>query len=138
MAYCTRADLVARFGEREINDLLDRNNDGADDSNALSLVIADVSSEIDGYLGSKYSVPLDDVPQAVTAIACDMVRYKLFDDRAPEEIRKRYEDATSKLTKYAKGVMVLSGVTPATDNPSGGVDYYAEERIFTRDTFCGY
>lgn len=45
-----------------------------------------------------------------------MVRYKLFDDRAPEEIRKRYEDATSKLTKYAKGVMVLSGVTPATDN----------------------
>jgi len=35
MAYCAESDLVQRFGEREMNDLLDRDNDGNEDSDTL-------------------------------------------------------------------------------------------------------
>jgi phage gp36-like protein len=138
MPYCNRADLVARFGDQEINDLLDRNNDGSDDNNTLTLTIADAGALIDGYLGSRYAVPLSVAPQAVTAIACDIVRFKLWDDRAPEEIRKRFDDALKSLTNYSKGIMVLVGVSMPENNPSGGIEFHAEGRVFTRDSLAGF
>lgn len=139
MAYCTRGDLVQRFGEREIADLLDRNTDGQDDQQALSSRVQDADALIDGYLGAKYAVPIiGSIPQAIKLIACDIVRYLLWDDRAPDEVRKRYEDAVNRLKDYARGIMVLPDLEPAPTNTSGGVDYYAEERVFTRDTLAGF
>ncbi|MEC7121108.1 MAG: DUF1320 domain-containing protein [Pseudomonadota bacterium] len=138
MAYCDRADLVRRFGESEISDLLDRNNDASDDDQALSATIADADALIDGYLGSRYSTPLVTVPNAIRAISCDITRYLLWDDNAPAEIRTRYEDALARLKDYSKGVMVLPNVPPAEANPSGGVDFVAEDRVFSRDSLAGF
>lgn len=133
--YCTRFDLVARFGSREVDDLLDRNNDQADDSQTLALTVADTDALIDGYLAARYAVPLSPVPQVVTALACDIVRLKLWDDHAPEEVRKRYDDALKVLTNYSKGVMVLVGAMGAvlpesTLSSGGGIEFYAPERVF--------
>lgn len=139
MTYCTRGDLVQRFGDREIADLLDRNSDGQDDQQALVSRVADADALIDGYLGAKYAVPITgDIPQAIKLIACDIVRYLLWDDRAPEEVRRRYEDAVNRLKDYARGIMVLPELPAAPTNTSGGVDYYAEERVFTRDSLSGF
>jgi phage gp36-like protein len=143
MAYCNRADLVARFGSREIADLLDRDNDLADDAQALDFVIADTDALIDGYLAGRYAVPVATPLQALTSIACDIVRLKLWDDRSPEEVRKRHDDAIKTLTHYSKGVMVLVGAAGAIAagsviSPLGGADYSAPERVFTRDTLAGF
>ena len=139
MAYCERLDLVQRFSDSEISDALDRNNDGQDDQQTLASCIADAGSLIDGYLGVKYAVPIAGViPDAIKLIACDITRYLIWKDHAPEEVRKRYEDALSRLKDYARGIMVLPDLEPAPTNTSGGVDYYAEERVFTRDTLAGF
>ena len=139
MAYCAKSDLVQRFGQREIDDLLDRDNDGDDDASTLDSTIADADSLIDSYVSSKYQTPLDPVPQIIKYISCDITRFMLWDDNAPEEVRNRYNDAIARLKDIAKGMMKL----PATAlisiaNPSGGVDYYEEERVFTRDSLAGF
>lgn len=139
MAYCDRNDLVQRFSESELSDALDRNNDGQDDQQTLASCIADAGALIDGYLGVKYAVPITgNIPQAIKLIACDIVRYLIWKDRAPDEVRKRYEDALSRLKDYARGIMVLSELPSAPTNTTGGVDYYAEERVFTRDSLSGF
>ena len=139
MAYCTRDNLVQRFGQREIDDLLDRDNNDSDDTDTLTQTIADADSLIDSYVSAKYQTPLSPVPQIITYISCDITRFMLWDDNAPEEVRKRYDDAIARLKDIAKGMMKL----PATAlisiaNPSGGVDYYEEERVFTRDALAGF
>ena len=139
MAYCTRDNLVQRFGQREIDDLLDRDNNDSDDTDTLTQTIADADSLIDSYVSAKYEAPLEQVPQIIKYISCDITRFMLWDDNAPEEVRKRYDDAIARLKDIAKGMMKL----PATAlisiaNPSGGVDYYEEERVFTRDALAGF
>jgi phage gp36-like protein len=79
------------------------------------------------------------VPQIITYISCDITRFMLWDDNAPEEVRNRYNDAIARLKDIAKGMMKLPSTTVlAPDNPSGGVDYYAEERVFSRDSLAGF
>lgn len=139
MAYCTRANLVDRFSETEIADLLDGNNDGQDDQQKLPSRVQDAEALIDGYLGTQYAVPITGtVPQAIVFIACDIVRYLLWDQRAPEEVRNRYNDAVARLKDYSRGIMILPELDKPATNTTGGVDYFAEERVFTRDSLSGF
>lgn len=139
MTYCAKSDLVQRFGQREIDDLLDRDNDGDDDTSTLDSTIADADALIDSYVSSKYQTPLDPVPQIIKYISCDITRFMLWDDNAPEEVRNRYNDAIARLKDIAKSMMKLPSTTVvAPDNPTGGVDYYTEERVFTRDSLAGF
>jgi len=72
-------------------------------------------------------------------MSCDITRFMLWDDNAPEEVRNRYNDAIARLKDIAKGMMKLpSTILPSPNNPTGGVDYYAEERVFTRDSLAGF
>lgn len=135
MAYCTKADLIQRFGQREIDDLLDRDNNSTEDSNTLAATIADADALIDGYLGSRYATPLTTVPALVVGLSCNITRFLLWDDNAPEEVRKRYDDSIGQLKDIARGLLTLPAtVTVSETNPTGGVDYEACERVFTMDT----
>lgn len=112
MAYTTRADLERRFGAEEVGQLLD-------DEDALDDVIADADSLVDGYLGGAYQLPLvAPAPALVVSLAADITRYRLWDDRAPAEVRKRYEDAIAMLKDISKGVVKLAvqpGATPTAE-----------------------
>ncbi|MDP2783299.1 MAG: DUF1320 domain-containing protein [Sulfurimicrobium sp.] len=127
MTYATLPDLVARYGEDELVKLTDTNRSGVIDAGVLGQAIADADSEIDSYLAVRYSLPLASVPTALKRIACDITRYRLYDNRAPEEIRKRYEDAVKWLAAVANGSVGL-GMPPAqAPAQSGGVMLIAGE-----------
>jgi phage gp36-like protein len=102
MAYATQDDLVARFGEKQIKALSDRDNTGAIDTARVDQALADMSNLIDGYLADRYPLPLASVPAQLVPLACDMARY-LLAERPTEEIRSRYEDARQWLDKVAQG-----------------------------------
>ena len=139
MAYCTKADLIQRFGQREIDDLLDRDNNSTEDFNTLAATIADADALIDGYIGSRYAVPLASVPALVVGLSCNITRFLLWDDNAPDEVRKRYDDSMAQLKDIARGLITLPAtVAPSETNPTGGVDYEANERAFTMDSLAGF
>lgn len=139
MAYCTRDNLVQRFGATEIDDLLDRDNNSSDDTDTLAQTIADADALIDGYVSSQYAAPLSPVPQIIRYLSCDITRFMLWDDSAPDEVRQRYNDAIARLKDISKGIMTLPDSTPKPENnPSGVVDYVAKKRVFTRESLCGF
>lgn len=135
-AYVTREDLERRFGAQEIADLITDDN-GDEDVERLDAAIADASTTIDGYLASRYTLPLASVPALVTGWAADIARYELWDEKAPEEVRQRYEDVMSQLKDLARGLISLppgSDGTPQAQSAAGAVDGFSADRIFTMDT----
>src|SRR4051812_35388029 len=100
MPYATQANLTARFGTAEVQQLSDVNNTGAIDAARVTQALADASNTIDGYLSSRYSLPLASPPAMLELLCCDLARYKLA-TRPTEEMRKRAEDALAWLTKVA-------------------------------------
>lgn len=138
MTYSVEADLVNRFGEQEIIQLTDRNNLGAIDTAVLGQALADADAEIDGYIGGRYTLPLAAVPQILTGYACDIARYRLYDDDAPEQVRLRYQDAVKFLALVGQGKIGLGLVDGAPLPASGGVKFEAPARVFNDCSLEGY
>lgn len=136
MAYCTKNDLHQRFGNSEIDQLIDRDNDGTEDAGVLDACIAYSDAMIDGYLAARYTIPITATSPLLVGISCDIVRYKLWDDNAPKEIRIRFDDAVRVLRDIANGVMTLPNSPAAA--VTGGIDYFSNERVFTAETLSGY
>lgn len=141
MPYTTRPLLEERFG---LDELIQRTDKfvpytGAVVDAVLSRAIADADAEIDGFVGARYSLPLPDpVPPVLVPVACDIARYRLYDDAVPDVVRQRYEDAVSRLKDIAAGRLTL-GIEPASTTPaSAGVRFRSRDRVFSDDLLERY
>jgi len=119
MDYAAVADMVARFGEQELIALTDPDNNAAMDRARVQRMLADAQALADGFLGQAYRLPLAGCvkppvrkgaaikqvpPPQLTRIVCDVARYYLHDDLAPEhEVYRRYQDAMGQLKAIAAG-----------------------------------
>lgn len=141
MTYATQQDLIDRYGEEELVQLTDRTDppQGAIDATVVARALADADHEINGYLAARYALPLASTPQVLVRLACDIARYRLYDDRATEAVTQRYRDAARFLEAIAKGQVNL-GLDAANQAPasSGGPQHSAPGRIFTGDTLADY
>jgi phage gp36-like protein len=128
--YAQIADLVSRYGEREVIQLTDRATPpaGAIDSAVAGRALEDADAEIDGYLGVRYALPLASVPPVLTRAACDIARYRLWDDQAPDEVRARYTDVVRFLEGLAAGRVTL-GMPDSSSPEPAGIAHSAPGRI---------
>ena len=165
MIYATVADLVARFGELELVQLTDLVNipPSVIDTARVETKVDDACAFIDGYVGQVYRLPLAGCAKPVTVvgtapemvpppvlvrIACDLARYYLHDDLAPEnEVYRRYKAAVKELEAIAAGGAQLAcpwggspGALIAADAQSGGTEVWSEfsPRQVTDDTLRGF
>lgn len=139
MAYATQSDMESRFGAEEVLQLADRDGDSLHDAGVVDGALIDADAEIDAYLAGRYTLPLASVPPLITRIACDIARYRLWDDRASEEVRRRYEDARRLLGEIAAGRVTLGlpDATPAAVAP-GGVSWAAPAAVFDEAGMRGF
>jgi phage gp36-like protein len=137
MPYATQADLEARFGVDELIQLTDRAGTGVPDAAIVARALSDAAAEIDSYLASRYALPLSPVPAVLARIACDIARYRLWEDRASDEVRRRYEDARRLLESIAKGTVSL-GLPEANAAPALAGASLGNERVMTRDGTGAY
>lgn len=137
MSAFSRQDYIDRHGAQELLQLTDRDGDGVEDSGVLDKAVQDAENEIDAYVGARYALPLATTPLLLTRIARDLVRYFLFDQRAPEEVRERYKRAVKLLESIRSGDTSL-GLAEAS-LPAGGeiiggeILVNSQPRIFGRD-----
>lgn len=137
MPYATYSDLVARFGERELEQLTDHTGVQAPDGTALAQRLADADGLIDGYLAQRYAVPVSPVPAMLRHIACDLVRHALYGTSPPDAVRQAQQDALRMLRDLADGRAALPGAAAAVAgaNPAAGggeVRITAPDRLFGR------
>lgn len=129
MAYETREGMIERFSLEEmqqvesniVKDIASTPEEQAViDAKRIATtekILSDVSSEADGYIAVKNALPLAIVPESVKEAVANIARYKLWKDRAPDEVRQRYEDSKGWLKDVARGTVVL--VIDPAEQPAG-------------------
>ena len=133
MPYCTQQDLIDRFGEKELIELTDEHNVDEIDATRVNQAIADSDAFIESYIAARFTVPIDPAPAILVQIACDIVRYRLYDDMATDRVSKRFNDAVASLRDIGSGKMSL-GVDDPAPQSAGDVEYKAPDRQFTHDS----
>jgi len=132
VTYATQSDLIARFSEQELAEQTDRVNGAVVDAAVVDRELLYASAAIDGYLAARYVLPLPSpVPDLLIGLCCDLARYALYTDAAPEQVRDRYKDALSRLRDIAAGALGLDAATRSAGS-SGLVEVVSSERLFSR------
>lgn len=119
MKYATVADMVSLFGEIELIQLTDPAANVAIDTAKVEARIADAQTVVDSWIGRVYRLPLRGcaepgatpgdpvtyvVPPQLVRIACDIARFYLYKDVAPDNvIYLRYKAAQAELQAIADG-----------------------------------
>lgn len=140
MTYAAQTDLVDRFGSDELAQRTDRVNGTNIDAVVLGRALADADAEIDGYLATRYRLPLASVPAVLVRLAADIARHQLCDDKVPEAVRQRYVDAVGLLKRLASGEVQLAGVAavPAEGGAGNAIAARAPTRLFDPAQLAGY
>lgn len=116
MSYATAQHLIDRFGADELTQLADRAGSGTWDPAVVTATLLDTDAEIDAALAARYPLPLPTVPLLLTGIACDLTRWRLWSNSAPERVQKAADNARKMLMALANGVMSLG--LPAAAEPA--------------------
>lgn len=94
--YATEADLIERFGVNAMENLklMHENPD-----KAVQVALSDAAEEINGYIGRRYALPVQNVPSNLKRIACDIARYRLYFEQPTEHVENLYNQAISFLKR---------------------------------------
>lgn len=139
MAYATVQNMVERFGDLEIMQITDRNQDGQIDNEVAQVALDDATAEIDAYLG-RFTRPFTAIPPVLVRLCCDIARYRLSAASGTiitEEVRNRYKiDVLDLLRGIAKGdiqlgIDAVGGEITASDNSVMFVN--GNSKVFGRD-----
>jgi len=152
MVYAEPSDMIARYPNRDLVQLT--NEDPTQTSvnqSVLQQALADASAEIDGYLESRFTLPLGDPPAVLARLTCDIAMYRLqalrpLHDMA--EARRRYDDALALLVRVADGTLTL-GLAPDNQEPAETAGAVVTEaggdrsgalprRVFSRGNLKGF
>lgn len=131
--YATLSDMQTRYGE-DLLRVASKPGTVELDTAAVQLAIDDAASIIDGYLAGRYPLPLAHVPTALVPICCDIARYRLYGEQAPEQIGKRFDAAVAFLKSVGKGELAL-GLSAEGDSleSSNLATIQSDGRVFGRD-----
>ena len=141
MAYATQQQLIDRYGAQMVIDLSDRQAPPANviDAVVVARAIADTTALIDGYLATRYTLPLTAVPDLVTDLALQIAIYKLHAQTVGDKVRADYEAAVRLLREIAAGALRIpaGGLEPAVSGAQG-VQTNDRERPFTSENLKGF
>ena len=140
MTYASQTDLTDRFGATELAQRTNRTDGSTIDTVVLGRALADADAEIDGYLATRYSLPLVSAPPVLTRLAADIARYRLYDDGVPATVLQRYQDAVGLLKRLASGEVQLADVspTPVAGGYGNSVAVKVPTRVFSADRLASY
>jgi len=133
VSYATIDDIRQWLDDDELIQLTDDNDTGAIDTGIVANAIAYADSVIDGYIGTRYKLPLATVPRILTNYCADIAICALYDRRPtgrPEHWRDRCRNADRFLSMVASGKISLGASDPEGTGPAGRVEVSGPDRVF--------
>lgn len=126
MAYCNLAGITGVLAEAEIARLTDDIAGEIVDTDKVDVAISNADELIDGYLRSRYKLPLGTVPNFIKNISVSLAIYFLyqrrFRDNMPESIETQYKNQIRLLEQIQKGFINLGIEVVSTETAqTGGV-----------------
>lgn len=119
MPYAVQQDLVDRFGLEELQQLAPGPANGIETAK-VARAIDDATALMDGYLRSRYALPLTATPPLLRKFACAIARHDLHQggDRQPtNQVRAASDEAVRFLKDIADGKADL-GLDAALAEPA--------------------
>ncbi|MFH1028488.1 MAG: DUF1320 domain-containing protein [Pseudomonadota bacterium] len=136
MAYSTLDDLKKNIPEAVIIQLTDDAGTGEIVQDKIDEAITSADGEIDGYLATRYTVPLDPIPALISKFSADIAIYNLYSrvaETIPDTRSDRYKNAIRTLEKISEGKIRLGGETEPPAKAQASASFVAPERLFTRE-----
>jgi phage gp36-like protein len=122
--YATQQTLIDRFGSLELIQLTDRSNLPPTTINATTVAraLSDAEAVIDGYLRTRYQLPLETTPPLIEGVACDLARFNLHSyigsAAGREDVKEARAAAMKLLRDIADGKVTLT--VAGVEQPTGG------------------
>jgi phage gp36-like protein len=141
MTYASQAMLVKRFGAQTLVYLTDRATPptGTIDMDLVAQELVNTDAIINGYVGNRYRLPLDPVPDLVTDLALSIAIYKLHVQTPDEKVVRDYDQAIRTLRDIGTNAVKLNaaGIEPASSGASG-VQFIDRERPLSPESMTGF
>lgn len=152
--YTTAETLIEKYGVDLLIALTIKRPTGEEtepDMTVINREISRVDGIIDGYLRSRYTLPLSEVPPELAGYAEDMAIARIYgcmpERTVPEDVTRASKEATAWLRDVQKGLASLSvaELPPASTGEPGATGFFktnkrSEDRIFSDsvlDSFTG-
>ena len=133
MAYATLQDLRESFPNDALVGGL------ADDDASAVRALAAAEAVIDGYVSAVHVLPLASVPAMLRDVACDLARYRLYDEVPGELILQRNQAAMGMLRDIVRGLVKLPLADGSQPEPTGQtVGFSGAGRVFTAVSLKGF
>lgn len=140
MAYATEQDIADRIGSESLLDIAGTEADSTVlDSAAVANAIEDAEGLIDGYVGSRYPVPVSPAPAVLVRLSIDMAIYNLATvaGELTEDRENRQKASLKVLTDISRGLISLGAQTPV-ESKQGAAVISSSARIFGRGAMSGF
>lgn len=140
MSYATRDDLLRCIDESVLTQLTDDRDAGVVDEDLVEAALVEASALVDGYVGSRYGLPLASAPQILRRFCADLAVCSLYERRIglPEHWKERCKNAHRFLEQVAKGGIRLGVDDPAGTGPSDVMTVGANAPLFPRTELDRY
>ena len=135
MAYSDVDDLIAAISREKVVAYSDDGSTGGINATNVARAIADADAVIDGYLRTRYSVPLaSPAPAIITSISIDRAVFALLQRRYPDKLSEAMNDrranAMRLLERIASGMITLPSATTAQPEVATAVRVNERTRVF--------
>jgi len=141
MSYATATDLRQWIDEAALVQLTDDQDAGTADEDIIESVLEAASTEIDGYLGGRYELPMAAPPAILKKLCVDIAGWLLHvrrDVGAPEHWQRRYDNAVRFLEQVAAGKITLGAGDPVKTTGSDTASITGPERLMGREGLKGW
>lgn len=142
MPYTSLQNLIDRFGIHMLVGLTDRADvpTGQVDAAVVARALSDTDALIDGYLASRYALPLTGTPPLIEALASDIAIYKLHNGAVDPKVEEDHKAAVRSLQAIAAGTIRLPGASGIETPGTGGTGARLtdRERPMSESTLKGF
>lgn len=147
MSYCTINDIQNLISEYELIQLSNDTSQESINEIVVNSAISYAETTINGYISSRYTLPLEAVPDLIRDLAVDLSIIRLhsrrFASNMPESIINREKYVIGELGKIQKGIINLNieteqNVTKVADTNNIISNKTEADRIFTKELLTGF
>jgi len=114
--YCNVQDIKDDLTDKVVAQLSNDENPNLVNEEIVSKYISESTQLIEGFLRSRYSLPLEKEHSIIKKVCIDIVKYELYKRRGKvfDNIQNLYKDGISTLEKIQKGMIILDEGTSET------------------------
>jgi len=114
--YCSIQNIKEDMTEKVVAQLSNDENPNLVNEEIVSKYISESSQLIEGFLRSRYELPLSNEHAILKKVCIDIVKYELYKRRGKvfDNIQNLYKDGIATLEKIQKGMITLNEGTAET------------------------